>query len=208
MPQIIYALVNEAMPGLVKIGRTERPVEERLREFYNTAVPYPFQCIYAAEVSDITKVERLLHNVFKDKRVNPGREFFKVDTEQVISAIRLAEVLRDVTPRQEYYENEIDQAAVTKSREIKSRINLEKIGVPVGSELVFLKNDSIRVLTTENNKVFFRGDSISLSQSALIILTEMGYKMQAVQGPAYWLFEGETLANRRERLEEEFIENA
>ena len=41
---IVYALINEAMPGLVKIGMTSRlEITQRMKELYNsTGVPLPF----------------------------------------------------------------------------------------------------------------------------------------------------------------------
>jgi hypothetical protein len=42
---------------------------------------------------------------------------------------------------------------------------------------------------------------MSLSQSALALLNEMGYSWSQVRGPAYWEFEGETLNAQRERIE-------
>ena len=42
---IVYVLSNEAMPGLVKIGLTQRSeLEVRLNELYSTGVPLPFTC--------------------------------------------------------------------------------------------------------------------------------------------------------------------
>lgn len=54
---IVYVLSNEAMPGLVKIGRTNRDdLEVRLRELYTTGVPLPFKCEYACKVADYKSV--------------------------------------------------------------------------------------------------------------------------------------------------------
>lgn len=50
MPNIIYVLTNEAMPGLVKIGFTES-LEDRIKYLSaHSGVPLPFECYYAAEV--------------------------------------------------------------------------------------------------------------------------------------------------------------
>lgn len=55
---IVYVLTNPAMPGLVKIGKTARgSVDARLVELYSTGVPVPFECPFAARVSDEAKVE-------------------------------------------------------------------------------------------------------------------------------------------------------
>ena len=61
MSEIVYVLTNEAMDGMVKIGRTSTSVEQRIRELDNTSMPLPFQCFYAAEVHDSVVVEGKLH---------------------------------------------------------------------------------------------------------------------------------------------------
>ena len=43
---IIYVLVNEAMPGLIKIGKITKEgksVEDRMKELDSTGVPLPFE---------------------------------------------------------------------------------------------------------------------------------------------------------------------
>jgi len=51
MTEIIYVLVNESMPGYVKIGMTTN-LEQRIRSLDNTSTPLPFECFYAATVAD------------------------------------------------------------------------------------------------------------------------------------------------------------
>ena len=92
MSEVVYVLTNEAMPGLVKIGRTSVNVDQRIRELDTTSVALPFQCFYAAEVADAAKVERGLHRIFSDKRIRLNREFFRVDANQVREAILLAQL--------------------------------------------------------------------------------------------------------------------
>ena len=52
MSGIVYILTNEAMEGLIKIGKTNTSVEQRIKELDNTSLPLPFQCFYAGEVHD------------------------------------------------------------------------------------------------------------------------------------------------------------
>jgi hypothetical protein len=87
---IVYILINEAMPGYTKIGKTTSPVEQRMKELDSTGIPLPFECFYAARVADIDSVERKLHDAFLDRRVRPRREFFKIDPARVQSALSLA----------------------------------------------------------------------------------------------------------------------
>lgn len=97
VPQIIYVLSNEAMPGLVKIGRT-CGLESRMSALNNnTAVPMPFVCTYAATVEDAIYVERQIHTIFAAFRISGRREFFRVNPASVIAAIELVEI-ENITP--------------------------------------------------------------------------------------------------------------
>lgn len=72
MSEIIYILTNEAMPGYVKIGKTNTSLEQRVRELSSsTSVPLPFTVFYACTVSNAAFVEHQLHDTFDNNRVNP-----------------------------------------------------------------------------------------------------------------------------------------
>ena len=87
---IVYVLTNPAMHGLVKIGKTTRStLENRMGELYSTGVPVPFNCEIAIEVDDETAVENALHKAFNKFRVNPRREFFEIDPEDIKPLIAL-----------------------------------------------------------------------------------------------------------------------
>jgi len=62
MSNIVYVLINEAMPGYVKIGITDN-LERRIRELDNTSIPLPFECFYACTVESAANVEKLIHMV-------------------------------------------------------------------------------------------------------------------------------------------------
>ena len=83
--QIVYVLTNPAMPGLIKIGKTmQQEIENRMKQLYGTGVPVPFDCAFACQVKDVTEVEKALHFAFGNTRINPNREFFKIEPERVI----------------------------------------------------------------------------------------------------------------------------
>lgn len=101
MSNIVYVLSNPAMPGIVKIGKTDRPdVQRRMGDLYTTGVPLPFDCVIARQIEDhqAAEVERAFHTAFGPNRINPSREFFEVDAEQVEVLLRLIPG-RDVTPQ-------------------------------------------------------------------------------------------------------------
>lgn len=81
----VYVMSNPSMPGLFKIGYTERPVEERLQEANqpNTWIPTPFLLEFAKYVSEPQKREMTIHKLLEKERINPKREFFRVEIEKV-----------------------------------------------------------------------------------------------------------------------------
>ena len=83
----VYILTNPSMPGLVKIGKTTRNVEQRANELYQTGVPEPFVVSYEVETPNCTELESLAHDAFRECRVNEGREFFRADTYNVARAL-------------------------------------------------------------------------------------------------------------------------
>jgi hypothetical protein len=82
--EIVYILSNSSMPGLIKIGRTNRSVEDRLKELNNTSLPTEFFVEHTIETSDSKFLEKMIHKNFDKQRVNDNREFFKIHHEIVI----------------------------------------------------------------------------------------------------------------------------
>lgn len=199
---IIYILINEAMPGYTKIGKTTTSVEQRMRELDTTGIPLPFECYYAARVAKMDFAEKQLHDAFDDRRVRKRREFFEIDPERVRSALLLA-AIQDVTPRDDVVEGADDQAALDKARTSKGAFNFKMVDISPGSVLTFTKDHEITCAVVDNKKVEFEGELTSLSASAHKIVHRMGYSWGTINGPAYWEFDGETLGERRRRMEEE-----
>lgn len=82
--EYVYILSNISMPGLIKIGRTNRSVDERLRELNNTSLPTQFIVEHTIETSDSKYLEKMVHKNFDKHRVNENREFFRIHHEVVI----------------------------------------------------------------------------------------------------------------------------
>ncbi len=205
MPEIVYVLTNEAMEGMVKIGRTTTSVEQRIKELDNTSIPLPFQCFYAAEVGNSALVEGRLHRIFSDKRIRANREFFRADANQVREAIQLAE-LKDVTPKVDVVVDASDVQALQKAvatEERRSRLRFTELGIPIGSVLTFAKDSTITCTVIADGRVQYEGQTLSPSAAALQAIRKKGYQWAAVSGSDYWEFEGETLTALRLRLEDE-----
>lgn len=202
MAEIIYVLTNEAMPGLVKVGLTNGSVEERLTQLSTASgVPLPFECYFAAEVDNAAALERKLHQLFAESRVNPKREFFRVDPEKVVLAISIGK-FTEVTPGVADVDEE-EKEALEKIKARRPRIRLEAIGILPGAMLNFSRDESVVATVVEGGKVNFEGEITSLSAAALKVLKRMGYKTPAASGSEHWMFEGELLDERRRRIEAE-----
>ena len=185
------------MPGYVKIGKTTTSLEQRIRELSSsTSIPLPFTCFYACIVSDCDFVEKQLHNAFWDNRVNPRREFFQIDPERVVAALKLA-TIQEITIWKDIVDSKEDQIALDSIREKLSVFNFEMVKIPIGSELEFSRDQNLRARVISNRWIEFEWVETSLSEAARKIL---GYSRKP-QGTQFWMYEWETLSERRERFE-------
>jgi hypothetical protein len=84
----VYILENPSIPGVVKIGKTEREVAERARELSSaTGVPTEFTVFRQYSVEDATATERKIHEQLAEHRVSNNREFFKLSADEAASII-------------------------------------------------------------------------------------------------------------------------
>ena len=59
----VYILTNPSLKGMVKIGKTRRPVNTRSKELYNTAIPTEFVEFASLKTSKYAQVEELVHRI-------------------------------------------------------------------------------------------------------------------------------------------------
>jgi T5orf172 domain len=193
--QIIYVLTNPAMHGLVKIGKTTQlEVDERMKQLYSTGVPVPFDCAFACQVKDAHEVEKALHFAFGNTRINPNREFFKIEADRVISVLKLLKV-DDITAQFEHkLEADIEAVDKQSAQQLKDtkrpRMDFYELGITQGSILVS-KDGSLQVKVVEPKKVELNGEVCSLTEATrkLLNLAE-GYP---IQPSPYWTFNGKTV---------------
>jgi hypothetical protein len=202
----VYILTNEAMPGIIKIGLTENPVSERVLQLDTTSVPVPFQCYYAARVDNHKKVEKALHVAFGDFRVRPNREFFRMDPFRV-KAILEVMAIEDVTPKNELVAAPEDAIALRSTGSNARRFIFSSAGIPIGAALNFVKDSALVATVSSDTTVSYKGASFSLSLAALEALKDCGYNWTSVQGPEYWLYNGETVGSLRSQREKSNPDN-
>lgn len=100
MSGFVYVLSNPCMPGMVKIGWTERHPVDRARELQTTGVPCAFDLVFAIWTSRPTSIESEVHDRLCDFRVASNREFFQIDHWSAAKAI--IETLSTLSQRVEF----------------------------------------------------------------------------------------------------------
>ena len=84
----LYCFSNESMPGILKVGMTDRTPVIRLNEANSSDTwrpPTPYKIEFAKKVLNPKQKETTLHILLSQytKRINPKREFFRVSIEEV-----------------------------------------------------------------------------------------------------------------------------
>lgn len=196
MPEYVYAVTNQGMEGMVKIGTTTKDPEIRIAELFTTSVPFPFEPIAVVRVSDGRNVERLLGRVFGPNRVNPKREFFRINVEQVQAAMELlgeeADVLGDFVLDAEEtdfrQEGTYDKVRRTK----RPNLDFERMNILPGSKLEFAfpnEDEQIEVEVISNRKVRYEGEEMYLTPA-----TQQAMNISKPVAPTgYWKYQGRLL---------------
>lgn len=86
----VYILRNPSMPGVLKIGMTQKSVELRIKQLSApTGVAAPFECVWSGWSDDCVSAESLAHKEFDQARAS-GKEFFHISEEDAIAFCTLA----------------------------------------------------------------------------------------------------------------------
>jgi hypothetical protein len=192
---IVYVLTNPAMPGLVKIGMTgSSDADERVAQLYTSGVPFPFKLEFACRVANPAEVESALHRAFAPNRVNPKREFFKIEPDQAIAILKLLDNASDVTAS---VKAETEQAAVADvaageayERTRRPNLNFIEMQIPIGSVLVSTV-DQTTATVVGPKKVGLNGEEMFLTAATRKVL---GTDYSVAPAP-YWTFNGRKLSD-------------
>src|ERR1019366_3710228 len=155
MSEFIYILENTLMPGLVKIGRTERSVSERVNELSSsTGVPTGFTVVKEYAVANSVEAERIIHERLSDYRVSDNREFFKMEADDAVDII---ELMLPKTETRRDYEREDEMVAraiqiVVKAGMARPRMLEEMLGISYEEALFVIHTLRGRGVIGERNE--------------------------------------------------------
>lgn len=85
----LYVISSPSLPGLVKIGCTRRLNPTlRVRELSSSSLPEPYHAHCFVFSDDCFELENNIHKYFDKERVNPDREFFRIEPKEVIDVLK------------------------------------------------------------------------------------------------------------------------
>lgn len=85
----LYVISSPSLPGLVKVGVTRQlnPVM-RIRQLSSSSLPEPFHAHCFVFSDDCFELESQMHKYFDKERVNPDREFFRIEPKEAIDVLK------------------------------------------------------------------------------------------------------------------------
>jgi hypothetical protein len=197
----VYILTNDSMPGIIKIGITDQEsIEDRIKSLDNTSVPKPFRFYFAIESDKYKEIEKLMHNAFSDYRIRNNREFFEMDPERAVAALKISNA-----PEIKLNNEMIDEEGIiineTIQKKYNKRFSFGYVNIPIGSELIYTRDENIKCKVINDNEVEYNNKNYSLSRLADELLTQNGYSWKGVTGPLYFEYNGKTLSELKKEKE-------
>lgn len=210
----VYILTNPSFrDDWVKIGKSSRPVDIRLKELDNTAVPLPFEIYAVMKTKKYNEAEKQIHGLIDlvnpDIRIRKGREFFNITPEKALSIFRQCartiddaeiEIFHGSSPLDQKFSNNAVKTVLK-----KGKLTFKLLNIPIGAELSFAENEAIKaIVRNEANIVRLQdGTEATLSRATVIVKRRLGTatKSEAYQGGMYWLYKGQRLTTIRNQIE-------
>ena len=85
----LYVISSPSLPGLVKLGATRRLNPTiRVKELSSSSLPEPYHAHCFVFSDDCFDLENNIHKYFDKERVNPDREFFRIEPKEAIDVLR------------------------------------------------------------------------------------------------------------------------
>ncbi len=209
----IYILTNPSFPDYVKIGYASN-LEKRLKQLNRSeTVPFAFRvhAIYEVEQA-LTDMElhKLIDSLNPDlrsietfdgkKRVKEFYAMSKEDAYNILECIAKISGTMDRLKKMKPEGHEIvDEKIAEEIKEAARRgpFRFGECGIPVGAELVFVDDPSVRVQVLDDRHIKYGSETTSLSALA----RRLKKYDHPVQGTLYFSYKGELLTALRERLE-------
>ena len=183
----IYIMTNPCLQNMVKIGYAA-DVEERRKQLSTTALPYDYEIYATYETTgklEDRKLHRLIDNLNPDLRVSKNREFFLMTPEE---AYELLEAIAIISGSQSRLVRKNKEKTSCDIHSKKPSVNFFKCNIPLGAELVFVDDPTIKVTVVSERKVSYNDEITSLSAIA------KDFKGYSIAGPSCFTYNGKLVA--------------
>jgi len=216
---IVYAVSNrslwlperdddEELLPILKIGRTSPPsssaLKKRMGQLFTTSMALPFDLEYAKAVENCREAESKLHKIFAHTRINPNREFFRIDAESVVEVLDLYPGKEITIDGNELSKNitqaDIDARNAEESVASRAGFAFEPLGIAVGAELVSTYDSSKIAKVVAGGKVEYDGRVMSVHAGARLVQRQTTGDTHRITGSTRWKYQGATLHQLQQRL--------
>lgn len=195
------SMTNPCLHDMVKIGYAS-DVEARRKQLSTTALPFEYEIYATYETSgqlEDKKLHELIDTLNPKLRLAKNREFFAMSAEKAYRLLEAIAIISGSADKlQRVAQKQGETTAGSSVRKQRPAINFQKCGIPVGAELVFIDDDSVRVtvVDAEKNKVEYNGETTALSP-----LAEKLRNVSAIQGTSVFTYNGKKITDIAEETQ-------
>ena len=209
---VIYILTNPSFPDYVKIGYAHN-IERRLRQLNRSeTIPFAFR-VYAVYRVESELTDKELHKLID--KLNPDlrtienfdgrervKEFYAMSAEDAYGLLECIAKISGTEERLQRLTPEgheiLDEQIANEVREVARRgpFRFSECN-PVGSEIAFIEDESIKAVVVDDRRIEFDGETTSVSALAQKL---KGFE-HPVQGTLWFTYQGEKLTDIRDRVE-------
>jgi hypothetical protein len=192
----VYILINPSFED-IKIGKTSRPIEERVKELDNTSTPTPFEIYGYAYTYKFNEIEKTIHDILTkltDTRTRTNREFFKYPAKDAYELLKqLVELTADGYIEKCKFKNSNYDSKTKRNSDFK----FSMVGLKPGDKINFIHNN-LEVEVYNESKIKYKDKIYSMSGFAKEFTPKnLKNNSNNYNGPRCFKYNGKVLTNLR-----------
>jgi hypothetical protein len=184
----IYILTNKSFrDNCIKIGYSV-DVERRVKDLSGSGLPYDYEIYCTYEIPASQKADKSLHRLIQmlnpNLRITPNREFFDISPELAYKMFEEMAAMHGREDKLKLYKD--DAIDIGESHKKGEPFSFTKCQIPVGSEIVYIHDESITARVVDDRKIEYQGEIMYMTTLAKRLIN----KNTGVNGPAFFKYKG------------------